>query len=237
MIVRQQLVWASKNTTPGRNAMTHITVHETANTARGATAAAHAKLQSSGNARKASWHWQVDDHEAVQSFSDEVICWHAGTTVGNLASIGVEICVNDGGDYQQAVANAAELVRTLMTAHNIPVARVVQHHHWSGKNCPARLRAGTHGITWPGFVALLTPPPARGGATPTTRKAPRMHIITSPAGEQSIVNLSALPPVAGIPNPAESAALAVILARKDQDVIVLDGGQYAAAVRFLRSNT
>jgi len=37
------------------------------NTNIGADADAHARLQINGNSRKASWHWQVDDQEAVQT--------------------------------------------------------------------------------------------------------------------------------------------------------------------------
>ena len=43
----------------------YIVVHETDNKYIGADADAH--LQINGNSRKASWHWQVDDQEAVQT--------------------------------------------------------------------------------------------------------------------------------------------------------------------------
>lgn len=141
-----------------------LTIHETANQAVGAGAAAHANLQSRGNVREASWHWQVDDKEAVQSFAHTTQCWHAGDGrgPGNLDSIAIEICVNSDGDYLQAVRNTAELVGKILTDEKIPISAVVQHGKWSGKNCPTFLRAGSKGITWAGFLDLI-----RTG-TPTT---------------------------------------------------------------------
>ena len=46
---------------------------------------------------------------------------------GNATSIGVEICVNAGGDFEAAKANAAALVRLLMEEHGIHIDHVVQH--------------------------------------------------------------------------------------------------------------
>jgi N-acetylmuramoyl-L-alanine amidase CwlA len=131
---------------------TSITIHETANTGRGANAAAHQRLQAGGNVRQASWQWQVDDREAVQSFRHNVRCWHAGSAEGAQRSIAVEICVNADGDYLKALANAAALVILIRSEEgDLPI---FDHHHWTGKDCPTRLRAGSHGLTWAGFDAL-----------------------------------------------------------------------------------
>ena len=165
--IRKQLVSSRARTNAGTNNRTSITVHETANTSRGANAAAHANLQSNGNARSASWHYQVDDREVVQSFPDSVRCWHAGTATGNNTSIAIEICVNSDGDYDKALANAAALVRDLRAQYGLGRSAVVQHHNWSGKNCPSRLRTSGQ---WSQFVASTDPdgktkPPAPGGNT------------------------------------------------------------------------
>jgi len=69
--IRQKLVPVSLalTMTNGKNNLKkYIVVHETDNTNIGADADAHARLQINGNSRQASWHWQVDDQEAVQSF-------------------------------------------------------------------------------------------------------------------------------------------------------------------------
>lgn len=152
---RDHLVPPAKQlVTTGVNARTHITVHETANTGRGANAAAHARLQANGNSRKASWHWTVDDHEAVRSYPHTAICWHAGNNHGSAVSIAVEICVNADGNRNKAIRNAAALVAKIRRDENIAAANVVQHNHWSGKNCPTGLRSGQP-MPWPSFLALV----------------------------------------------------------------------------------
>lgn len=153
--IKQQLVSSRAVTSKGTNSRKYITIHETANTNKGANAQAHANLQSNGNSRQASWHYQVDDKQAIQSFPHSVICWHAGSSSGNAASIGVEICVNSDGDFKKAVANAAALVRKIMAQEGIPLKNIVQHNHWSGKNCPTNLRNGGKGISWHQFISAV----------------------------------------------------------------------------------
>ncbi|MGO2634733.1 MAG: peptidoglycan recognition protein family protein, partial [Galactobacter sp.] len=162
--IRDHLVTSTAQTYGGVNPCTSITVHETGNTSKGADAAAHGNLQFNGNSRDASWHYTVDDTEAVRSYPDTAPCWHAGSREGNLTSIGVEICVNADGDYEKALANAAELVSYLRAKHSIPRARVYQHNHWSGKNCPTRLRASGQWDAW-----LKTTDPQKKASTPVPR--------------------------------------------------------------------
>lgn len=140
-----------------------ITIHETGSPGKGANAQAHANLQSRKNPRQASWHYQVDDKEIIQSFPDDVMCWAAGDGrgPGNTQSIHIEICVNSDGDFHKAVRNASELTKYLMDKYNIPIENVVQHNKWSGKNCPANLRGATKGISWNDFKNLLKQPPAQ----------------------------------------------------------------------------
>src|SRR5690625_2203716 len=153
--IRKQLVGNLRNTYGRINKKRYITIHETANTSRGANAQAHANLQSRGFS--SSFHWQVDDKEAIQSYEHDVACWHAGDGRGNgnLNSIAIEICVNSDGDFRKAVENAVKLTRKIMEDENIPIENVVQHNHWSGKNCPTYLRNGSKGITWSDFISLV----------------------------------------------------------------------------------
>lgn len=153
MQIVQDFVQHEKSRSKGTNSRRYITIHETANAKKGADAFAHAKLQKNGF--HTSWHWQVDDQVAVQSYPHSAICWHAGTSQGNAQSIAVEICVNEDGDYEKAVHNAIQLVRKLMQEENIPVRRVVQHHYWSGKDCPSYLKNGKKGVNWEKFIQAL----------------------------------------------------------------------------------
>lgn len=161
MNIRKQLVTSRTRTSAGANPVTSITVHQTGNTNKGANAAAHANLQTKGNTAQASWHYTVDCKEIVQSFPDSVRCWHAGTAAGNNNSVSIELCVNSDGDYNQTIAHGAWLVGHLLARHNLPVSAVKQHNAWSGKNCPAQIRAAKNGISWAKFLNLVA-----GGTAP-----------------------------------------------------------------------
>ena len=157
--IQEHIISGGRKNRPGRdtNPDTYITIHETGNAAKGADAAAHgAYLDSAaGEDDLVSWHYTVDDHAIVQHLPDYETAYHAGDGKdgpGNTTSIGIEICVNAGGDFAQAQANAASLVRLLMEEHGIPIDRVVQHAHWNGKDCPKTIRATTG--AWEGFLAL-----------------------------------------------------------------------------------
>lgn len=155
--IKKQLITSNARTYGRNNRKRTVTVHQTGNTKPSATAQMHANLQSNLNPRGASWHWQVDDKEAIQSFDHSAQCWHAGDGrgPGNLDSIAVEICINDGADYKKAVENGANLVRKILDDEGLSVKDVKQHYDWSRKNCPAQIRAGKDGITWNDFLALV----------------------------------------------------------------------------------
>ena len=156
-IIQAFLPSGADNRPGGSNPDTYITIHETGNFARGADAAAHAAYLNSDAGERAmvSWHYTVDDHSIYQHLPDNERAYHAGdggSGPGNATSIGIEICVDAGGDFEQARANAAALVRLLMERHGIPLERVVQHNRWNGKDCPKTIRA-TAGA-WEAFLAL-----------------------------------------------------------------------------------
>lgn len=118
-----------------------ITIHQTGNPRPTADAHAHARWM----AREApySWHATIDDHEVWQSLDWGEQGWHAGDGArgpGNTTSIGLEICMNEGIDEAAADFNAAWLTARLrLDGHGAEA--IVQHNHWTGKNCPALIRA------------------------------------------------------------------------------------------------
>ena len=157
--IQEHIISGGRKNRPGRdtNPDTYITIHETGNAAKGADAAAHGAYLDSAAGEDAlvSWHYTVDDHAIVQHLPDYETAYHAGdgkAGPGNTTSIGIEICVNAGGDFQAAQANAAALVRLLMEEHGIGIEHVVQHNHWNGKDCPKTIRATTG--AWEAFLAL-----------------------------------------------------------------------------------
>ena len=200
--IQEHIIAGGRKNRPGRdtNPDTYITIHETGNAAKGADAAAHgAYLDSAaGEDDLVSWHYTVDDHAIVQHLPDYETAYHAGDGKdgpGNTTSIGIEICVNAGGDFEAAKANAAALVRLLMEEHGIPLDNVVQHNRWNGKDCPKTIRA-TPGA-WEAFLALC-----RGEAADVSDldtdvdTLAEAGIINSPdywrAGDYSAANVQAL---------------------------------------------
>ena len=152
----------NKNHYAGVNKCKYITIHETGNENKGANALNHAKYINNGSS--ATWHYTVDDVQVIQHFNDRVQCWHSGEGKGdgnlnsigikgdgNLNSIGIEMCINSDGNMNKTIDNTIELIQYLMNKYNIPINNVVQHNHWSGKNCPANIRSGKP-ITWNTFI-------------------------------------------------------------------------------------
>ena len=156
-IQRDYIAKGRKNRPGGVNPRRYITIHETGNKAATADAAAHGTYLKSDSAEagRVSWHYTVDDHAIVQHLPDGETAYHAGDGAdgpGNTTSIGIEICVNAGGDFEASKRNAAALVRLLMSEYGIPLYYVVQHNRWNGKDCPRTIR-GTKG-GWEAFLSL-----------------------------------------------------------------------------------
>lgn len=130
-----------------------ITIHNTDNDDPGADARAHCLYQKGADAqrRQVSWHFTVDDHSIYQSLPVSEVGWHAGSPAGNARSIGIEICENRGIDQEAANDRAARLTAALLHELGIDLdGNVVQHHDWSGKDCPMLLRHPASG--WTGFL-------------------------------------------------------------------------------------
>lgn len=141
--------YVSDNNTYESNNPLYIVVHNTDNFAAGADASAHARAQYNGNL-STSVHYYTDDKDTVyQAAPHGRGCWHVGVnyggqlfgTVNNKNSIGVEMCVQAGYDFQRAFVNMVEFVRYLMAETGIPAERVVQHYDVCAKNCPSQIRA------------------------------------------------------------------------------------------------
>lgn len=127
----------------------YIVIHNTDNYAAGANAHAHAKAQHDGNFSGYSAHVYVDDQEAYQALPYDRGAWHVGVNYGgrlfgicnNHNSIGIEMCVNAGYDYEKAFRNTAQVCKILMKQYGINADHVVQHYDVCAKNCPSAIRA------------------------------------------------------------------------------------------------
>lgn len=126
-------------------AATHLTVHNTSNTNRGANAKAHSRfvrekgfyVLPSGKTNHVSWHYTVDDTRVIKHLPVNERAIHAGN--GNGVSLGIEICMHAGIDQNAANERAARLIAVLMHDLKIPKANIRSHKSWTGKSCPTLL--------------------------------------------------------------------------------------------------
>lgn len=219
----QDFIPAGQLNRPGRPlSPSAITIHNTDNADRGANAAAHAKYLKGPDARrrKVSWHYTVDDESVYQSLPTNEIGWHAATGTGNASSIGIEICMHEGMDELAAYERAALLVAVLARQHGIAVPDgIVQHHHWSGKNCPSVLRARPNG--WRGFLDDIQ-------AAAGTLRETAAKTITPQDSHNGPVLLTAAPPAFGLGSDGIASEAAPVPADDPVPFASLPPGQFDA---------
>lgn len=147
-----------------------LTIHETGNFDDGATAEmtkrwVHNGSPNANGPQQLSFHVVVDDKEAIQLLRWKEQGWHAGDGAGpgNTRSIGMEVCVNHTGALRvKAWDNAARVAAWLVEKFDL---ELVQHNHWSGKNCPWDMRTKQYPLSWQEFLVQVegyregTPPP------------------------------------------------------------------------------
>ncbi|MGL5149637.1 MAG: peptidoglycan recognition protein family protein [Clostridium sp.] len=122
----------------------YIVIHDTDNKRRGSNAMANRNYFANHENAKASAHYIVDDNNIIQSLEDTWRGWHVGdnnnySAITNSNSIGIEICVNEDGDFEKAMSNAIDLARHLLDKHGLGVDALFMHNHASGKYCSRRL--------------------------------------------------------------------------------------------------
>lgn len=148
---------------PNENNILWITVHESGMPRVGQDAKLLAEMQwrytHNENGRSASWHYQVDNKSIYQSYNDDLICWHAsdGSAAvggGNCNSIGIEMCINQDGNYEVAMRNNAKLIAYLMVKYNLKVENIRRHYDFAPdkKKCPNHMMATGR---WYEFLTLI----------------------------------------------------------------------------------
>lgn len=172
--LRQMLVPAGKY---GRHIefplhATYITIHSTDNP--NATALQHARGMAAGAFRAKTkwnrtgyltWHFTVDDKQAIQSLPLDIQGEHADHDgPGNRTSIAIEICeLRNPARQAAAIDRAARLTAWVMREKGIPLDHVVPHWYWPQKhfhsyqkNCPRiLLEHGRPGPKWQAFLQKI----------------------------------------------------------------------------------
>ncbi|HFU4218924.1 TPA: N-acetylmuramoyl-L-alanine amidase [Streptococcus suis] len=153
-----------------------LTIHNTAN-----NASARAEISYMiGNGQWVSYHWAVDDIEAIQAIPHNRNAWHCGDGEygnGNRLSIGIEIChsLTPGNPkYPQSEENGAKLAAIILHQLGWGIDRIRKHQDWSGKYCPHRILDNQN---WEGFKGkvqayLLQ---LQGKAVATAKPAPKIN--------------------------------------------------------------
>lgn len=130
----------------------YIVIHNTANDA---SAENEIKYMQS-NSAYTSFHFAVDDKEAVQGVDTWRNAWHAGDGSegpGNRKGIAIEICYSKSGGsrFTKAEQNAAELAAKLLIDFGWDIGHIKKHQDFSGKYCPHR----TLDLGWDRFVKMI----------------------------------------------------------------------------------
>jgi N-acetylmuramoyl-L-alanine amidase CwlA len=123
----------------------YVTIHNTANNASAQDERDY--LNRRRDRKYISFHYAVDETEAIRIIPHDQHAWHAGdgrNGKGNRQSIGVEICRSTcTGDrdtlYRRSEANAVRLTAWLLEELNLSVNDLRMHQDWSGKFCPHRI--------------------------------------------------------------------------------------------------
>lgn len=173
MIINKSYI--SNNNSYSGQVPKYIVIHNTDNYSAGANALAHAKAkaQHAGNFKGYSAHVYVDDSSAYQATSFDRGAWHVGVnyggrlfrTVNNRNSIGIEMCVQKGYNYEKAFQNTVQVCKQIMKETGIPADRVVTHFDVCNKNCPSAIRAKGD---WKRFKSLISSGSSSGGSSNTT---------------------------------------------------------------------
>lgn len=122
----------------------YIVIHETDNWSENANAEAHQYWWDHDPYARSSVHFVVDDKETIQLLPIDAFAYHVGDNVNfsnikNHNSIGIEICVNEDGNYEIARKRAILLVKYLMKTLNMSSETVVRHKDASNKDCPSTM--------------------------------------------------------------------------------------------------
>lgn len=153
MIVRQSLLSNDQYLIKAPYTMipTRVVIHNTANDASAENEIRYMR----SNTQKVSFHYAVDDIEAIQAIPETRNAWHAGdgNGKGNRQGIAIEICYSKSGGprFMLAERNAAELTASILARYGWGLEQVTKHQDYSGKNCPHRTLA----LGWPRFLDMV----------------------------------------------------------------------------------
>lgn len=132
-----------------------VVIHNTANDASADAEIKYMKKSEKQGGIQVSYHYAVDDKEAVQGLPENRNGWHSGdgNGKGNREGIAIEICYSkSGGDrFTKAEQNAAELTADILKRYGWGLEKVTKHQDYANKYCPHR----TLDLGWKRFLQMV----------------------------------------------------------------------------------
>lgn len=136
---------------PYERRASRIVVHNTANDA----PAINEITYMINNDSEVSYHYAVDDREAVQGLPLDRNAWASGDGhgVGNMEGIHIEICwsLSGGERFLKAEKNTVHIIAYLLKQYGWGIDRVTKHQDYDGKYCPHR----TLDLGWQRFLNMV----------------------------------------------------------------------------------
>jgi N-acetylmuramoyl-L-alanine amidase len=148
MLITDMLL-TNKNARPGTKITPRgLVIHWTANEGKGANAVANRNYFNKPTT-EASAHYIVDDKQIVRCLPENEMGYHVGarqykpeavaklSSYPNNCTIGIEMCVNADGNFQETYRRTVELAADILKRYGWGVDRLWRHFDITGKNCPA----------------------------------------------------------------------------------------------------
>lgn len=168
--ITQKFITNSKNRPQRKlSSLKGIIIHWTANAGRGANADNHFRYFQN-HPVQASAHFFVDDQKIVQIIPEDEVAYHVGARASRYTDlareimgneytpnnflIGIEMCVNEDGDWDKTYQHTIELSRKLMAKHGLTSDQVWRHFDITGKDCP-KMMTYDEDDGWPRFKQIL----------------------------------------------------------------------------------
>lgn len=126
-----------------------LVIHYTGNEDTGANALANRDYFNNHPQDKVAAHYIVDDSNIIQCVPENEMAYHVGAKVytkaalkwlspyPNDCTIGIEMCINEGNNFEQTVQNTVELAADILLRRGWTVDELWRHYDVTLKNCPA----------------------------------------------------------------------------------------------------
>ncbi|MFE1631033.1 N-acetylmuramoyl-L-alanine amidase [Brevibacillus reuszeri] len=141
-----------------------VVIHWTANEGKGANAVANRNYFNKPTT-EASTQYIVDDKQIVRCLPENEMGYHVGAKVykpdalkqlssyPNNCTIGIEMCVNQDGDFKAMYQRTLELTADILKRYGWGIDQLWRHFDITGKNCPAYFVSDDYARRFTGLTA------------------------------------------------------------------------------------